>query len=85
MGEITSKTTEALRYLAIGILGFGAGVGFGNLLQPYSPISLVYAKDLNKDSRPDIVIQYESGEKDFFLQQPDGTFIKTDNLEEKLR
>jgi hypothetical protein len=46
---------------------------------------LVYAKDLNKDSRPDIVIQYESGEKDFFLQQPDGTFIKTDNLEEKLR
>ena len=83
MGEITSKTTEALRYLSLGIIGIGIGWGIGSLARPYLPVDSVYFKDLNKDNKPDLVIQYANGKKAFFIQQTDGTFVQT--LEEKIK
>ena len=57
------------------------GVAVSYITRP----SLVYTKDINGDNRPDVIVRAKNGKQYLFLQQPDGSYLLSDEVMKRVR
>jgi len=79
-----SKKENELSGCARSVIASVAGMaGLYLGLSIVSPNS-AYLKDVNNDNRPDIIMEGRTG-RDVYIQQPDGTFQKIEDIHEEQR